>query len=68
MGTTLNRQAFHRLLVEDLKWLKGQEQTLERTHIEAVLQYELDHSDHHRCSLERHGVRTWKKGRIGVQG
>ncbi|MEE8262708.1 MAG: hypothetical protein V3R83_09625 [Gammaproteobacteria bacterium] len=53
MSTILNRQAFNRLLEEDLEWLKGQERTLEREHIEAVIQYELDHSDHHRCSLDR---------------
>lgn len=37
MGTTLNRQAFQRLVDEDLEWLVKQPRTLEREHVAEIL-------------------------------
>lgn len=36
--TTLNRDAFSELIAGDLEWLRGQPRTLERDHIELLLQ------------------------------
>lgn len=38
MSTMLNSEAYRKLLDEDVMWLKQQRRTLERDHIEAILQ------------------------------
>ena len=38
MGTTLNRQGYQKLVDEDLVWLKQQPRTLERDHIEMIVE------------------------------
>lgn len=37
MGSKMNRQAYERLVAEDIEWLQQQPRTLERDHIEAIL-------------------------------
>lgn len=37
MGTTLNRQAFQRLVDEDVEWLMKQPRTLEREHVAEIV-------------------------------
>lgn len=39
MPTTLNREAFEKLIDEDIEWLKQQTRTLERDHIETCLEW-----------------------------
>jgi hypothetical protein len=41
MGTTMNKQAYARLVEENLEWLLKQPRGLERDHIEAMLRTEL---------------------------
>lgn len=43
MTTTLNREAYRKLLTEDIAWLLRQPRTLERDHICDLLIYERDH-------------------------
>lgn len=42
MGTTMNRDAYHRLITEDIAWLLQQPATCERDHILAVLNCSTD--------------------------
>lgn len=45
-GTKLNREAYEKLIAEDLAWLRCQRRTLEQQHIEVILKsavaYEFD--------------------------
>lgn len=43
MGTTLNRRAYERMIQEDLTWLMQQPRSLERDHIEAIINASADH-------------------------
>ena len=42
METTLNKEAFTRLIDENIKWLKKQENTLENRHIQKILKWTID--------------------------
>ena len=42
MPTMLNRRSFEKLIAEDLEWLRKQPRSLERMHIETVLERAAD--------------------------
>jgi len=52
MGTTLNRDAYERLIAEDLEWLLKQPRTLERDHIESIVRRSADH-EYRNCPTPR---------------
>jgi hypothetical protein len=43
MPTRLNREAYQKLIDEDVAWLEQQPRTLERDHVIAVLRASVDH-------------------------
>jgi hypothetical protein len=42
MGSRMNRQAYEKMIVENLEWLRKQPRTLEREHIEMILEISAD--------------------------
>lgn len=59
MGTTLNRDAYEKLIAEDIEWLMKQPRTLERDHIAKVLRRSPEReyamrSDAYRRDIQQH--------------
>lgn len=42
METTLNKEAFTRIIDGNIKWLKKQDNTLENRHIQKILKWTID--------------------------
>lgn len=43
MGTTMNKQAYEKMIAEDLEWLAKQPRSLERDHIEYIVKGSVEH-------------------------
>ena len=62
MPTTLNREAYQKLIDEDIAWLERQPRSLERDHVIDVLRASVEHEYPTRTAEDQHGSgRGWDR-------